>query len=98
MAVKDSPVTQTEHIVKTLEPTWNHTCEARIDIKGAHALEFALWDYDMLSGDDMMGFATVSIIDAARSDGGISVRAARVHASRQSLTSRDVCVVPAQMA
>jgi len=78
VSVNGQQVAQTPHIDRTLSPVWAFATTITVDVRGASLLEFGVWDHDMLSGDDMMGFARVPLRDVAHAGGSLKVRLASV--------------------
>ena len=52
---------RTKTVMKTLNPTWNHTFEVEFNPQACNKLDIAVYDYDIIGKDDLLGTGEINL-------------------------------------
>ena len=52
---------RTKPVMKTLNPTWNHTFEVEFNPQACNKLDIAVYDYDYIGKDDLLGTGEINL-------------------------------------
>ena len=52
---------RTKPVMKTLNPTWNHTFEVEFNPQACNKLDIAVYDYDIIGKDDLLGTGEINL-------------------------------------
>ena len=52
---------RTKTVMKTLNPTWNHTFEVEFNPQACNKLDIAVYDYDYIGKDDLLGTGEINL-------------------------------------
>ena len=52
---------RTKPVMKTLNPTWNHTFEVEFNPQACNKLDIAVYDYDYVGKDDLLGTGEINL-------------------------------------